>query len=348
MTSASYHNRLRDALASGRFLVTVEYASPVATQPLEEVLGPILALARGVRDDPRIDAIALTDRSRSDHDHDPIVLGGHVAEASGKMPLVHWAGKGRSLSDLESDLDRAQRLGLSAFLLVTGDPLRRPPQDRPTDHLDSVTALRAARARGDAVLLAAPVSPFRHGEDGFISEYLKAGEKIRAGADYLIAQIGWDMERLRETHRSLSEGGHEIPLVAALLFLTPRRYRHIREFGLPGVVVPDELAHRLEEEATLPDGGRAAAFRRLALQVAGVRGTGMAGVHICGLHRYDSVARLLDEVEAAASECATQTDWRHAWQEALTLKDGRIARTAPAGDEGTPGRPATSGSAGAE
>lgn len=325
MSAEAFQNRLRDALASGRFMVTIEFASPVAAQPLEDALRPILALARGVRDDPRVDAIALTDRSRSDHDHDPIALGSHVAEASGKMPLVHWAGKGRSLSDLESDLDRAQRLGLNAFLLVTGDPLRRPPQDRPVSHLDSVTALRAARARGDAVLLAAPVRPFRYGEDALMSEYLKAGEKTRAGADYLIAQIGWDMERLCETRRSLSEGGYRVPLVAALLFLTPRRCRHIREFGLPGVIIPDGLAQRLEEEAASPDGGRAAAFRRLALQVVGVRGIGMAGVHICGLHRYDSVARLLDDVETVSSEFATQADWQQAWQETLEPGSGRAA-----------------------
>jgi len=79
---SGYHNRVGEGLTSGRFLITVEFASPLARQPLDVAIRPILELARQIQADPGVDAITLTDRSRSDHD--PIALGHRVAEVCGK------------------------------------------------------------------------------------------------------------------------------------------------------------------------------------------------------------------------------------------------------------------------
>jgi 5,10-methylenetetrahydrofolate reductase len=168
MSGASSRNRVREALASGRFLISVECASPTAGAPFEAAIRPILGLARAIRNDPRIDALALTDRTRSDHDHDPIAIGHRVVDACGRAPIVHLAGKDRGPADL-------------------------------------------------------------------------------------------------------SERGYHTPLVAGLLFLTPSNGRRIRQADLPGVIITDDLAQKLDEEARAPDGGQAAAYRRLAFQIVGVR-----------------------------------------------------------------------------
>lgn len=325
-----YPNHMREALASGRFLMTVEIATPVATRPLEEVLRPVLALARGIRDEPRIDAIALTDRSRSDHDHDPIALGHRVAEVCGKMPLIHWAGKDRTIREFESDLARAETHGLDTFLLVTGDKVRHPPQNRAVRYLDSVNALYAARQVSKAFLLAAAVSPFKYREEELLSQYLKATKKLRAGADFLMTQIGWDMSKFEELRWFLGQRGNQAPLVAELMFLTPARGRHIRRAGLPGVTISDDLARRLEEETAAPDGGQGAAYRRLALQIVGVRHLGYAGVQVSGIHTYPKILRVLEEVEGVAEACPTLEAWWQAWRETLTLADGRAIQVAPA------------------
>lgn len=119
-------------------------------------------------------------------------------------------------------------------------------------------------------------------------------------------------------------------MVAELLFLTPRRGYHIRKVGLPGVIITDDLARKLDEEALASDGGRAAAYRRLALQIVGVRHMGYAGAQVSGLHAYPKVARLLEEVENVARQCPTLEDWWQAWREALATADGRSVRVAPA------------------
>lgn len=329
MGSVTYPNPVRQALSSGRFLMTIEVATPVAREPFEDAIRPLLALVRALRDDPRADAIALTDRSRSDHDHDPIATGHRVAEVCGSMPLVHWAGKDRTLPQFEADLRRAETLGLDTFLLVTGDKVRHPPPDRPVRYLDSVNALYAARQRSNAWLLAAAVSPFKYREEELLSQYLKAAKKLRAGADFLMTQIGWDMLKFEELRSFVEQRGHAVPLVAELMFLTPARSRRLRRVGLAGVTITDELVELLEEQAATPDAGRSAAYRRLALQIVGVRHLGYAGVQVSGLHAYPDILRVFEEVEDVARECATLEAWWQAWRETLTMADGRIAQVAP-------------------
>src|SRR5256886_14776929 len=329
MSGASRPNGVRQGLAARRFVLTVEIATPRTREPFEQAIRPLLVLAREVRDDPRIDAVALTDRSRSDLDHDPILTGHRVAEESGKMPIVHWAGKDRILRHLDADLERAEALGLDTFLLVTGDKVRQSA-GRPVRYLDSVNALATARQRSQELLLAAAVSPFKYREEELVNQYLKAGKKIRAGADFLMTQIGWDLRKYEETRRVLNERGYHAPLMAELLLLTPARSRRIRRVGLAGVTITGDLAQRLEEEAASRDGGRGFAFRRLALQTASVRDLGYAGAQVSGLDTYPDIVRLLDEVERATRECPTPEARRQAWRELLTLQNERAVQVAPA------------------
>jgi methylenetetrahydrofolate reductase (NADPH) len=331
MNQSAYPNYVREALSSRRFMLSIEVATARATQPFDDAIRPVLALARQIRDDPRIDAIALTDRSRSDHDHDPIVVGHRVAEVSGKMPIVHWAGKDRALTTLETDVARATSLGLDTMLLVTGDKVRQQPLDRPVRYLDSVNALDAARRRAPELLLAAAVSPFKYREEELINQYLKAAKKLRAGANVLMTQIGWDPRKFQELRWFLDRRGYRAPLLAELLLLTSARSRRIRRIGLPGVTITEGFAQRLEEEASSPDGGRAAAFRRLALQITSLRDLGYAGVQVSGLETYAGIVYLLDDVETVIREYPTPDARRRAWLELLMLKDGRPAQVAPAG-----------------
>src|SRR6266536_4455667 len=88
-------NRLRAALTHGRFAVTVEVVPPSCERPLEETLEPALAMASALADEPRVAALSVTDRVRSDDDHDPVRVAATLARASGIVPVVHLSGKDR-------------------------------------------------------------------------------------------------------------------------------------------------------------------------------------------------------------------------------------------------------------
>jgi len=323
-------NHLRDALRQGRFVLTLELTTPPAGAPAAAV-DSLLAMAHAVQGEPRIAAIALTDRSSADADLGSIETGRRVAEASGKAPLIHWAGKDRSATDLEADLRRAKALGLENFLLITGDKVRHPPVTRPVRYLDSINALDAARRVLPSALLAAAVCPFKYREEDLLGQYFKAAKKLRAGADLLITQIGWDMRKFEEVRAFLAARGYDAPLIAELLHLTASRARRLRRVGLPGVTITDDLLRLLDAEEAAADRGQASSYRRLALQIIGVRHLGYVGAQISGVHTSAGVTVLLDAVETCARECPTPEAWQAAWRAALTGPDGRVISVAPAG-----------------
>lgn len=328
--SAPYPNHFREALRQRRFVLTLELTTPPVGAPAAAV-DSLLAVARAVREEPRVAVVALTDRSSADRDLGSIDTGRWVADASGKAPLIHWAGKDRSAADLEADLRRAATLGLENFLLITGDKVRHPPPDRPVRYLDAVNALHAARGFLPTAVLAAAVCPFKYREEDLLGQYLKAVKKLRAGADLLITQIGWDMAKFEELHAFLARRGYEVPLMAELLHLTASRARRLRRVGLPGVTITDDLMRLLEEEEATRDRGHAAAYRRLALQITGVRHMGYAGAQVSGLHTSAAVMTLLDAVERCERDYPNLASWREAWRGTLTGAGGRVVSVAPTG-----------------
>lgn len=215
--------RLAEELQRGRFVLTVESPPLVGSRPLEEVLADILRVARWVQQDRRVAALTVSDRVRTDRDHDAVLVASRVAEATGAAPLVHLAGKGRTVADLERDLERAGGAGLSSFLFLTGDALREAPAAGPARYLDSVDAIRLARDRSAGLLIAAAVNPFKYREEALWGQYVKAAKKLRAGADFLITQIGWDPAKLAELRAWLAARGLRAPVLASVwLLLTPR------------------------------------------------------------------------------------------------------------------------------
>lgn len=319
-------NRLREALSKGEFAVTVEVVAPERSKELGVALAPILRLARALASDPRLVGLSVTDRVKSDRDHDPIRIALEVAWASGKAPLVHLSGKDRTPADLERSLRRLDELGLENVLCVTGDRLKTPPPDRAVRYLDSVDAVRLTRALLPGSLIAAAVSPYKYTEETALNQYLKMAKKHLVGADYVITQVGWDMRKLAELIRYRAERGLTQPAVANLMLLPPGAARFIHKGGVPGVVVTDDLLTLVEAEAQAPDKGVARRFGRLALQVVGAERMGYAGVQLSTLGRFEDVRRALDLVAEWRTRLPTLPDWAHAWEETLRLPDGRPAR----------------------
>ncbi len=323
-------NRLLEALARGAFVLTVESPPLLGSRPLEEVVEDVLRLARWVQEDGRTTALTVSDRVRTDEDHDPVEVGVRVVETTGVSPLVHWAGKGRTARHLQEDLERAQAAGLTAFLLLTGDALREKPPEGGGRYLDSVDAIRIGRQRLPASLLAAAVNPFKYREEALWGQYVKAAKKVRAGADFLMAQIGWDPRKLTEAAAWFRARGLRVPLLASVWLLTPRvASRVFRSGPLPGVYIPPDLLRCLEAEAEAPDQGRQRAMHRAALQVVGARRLGLAGAHLCGVHTPRTLGELLDLVDEYTRRCPDPLSWQAAWQEVMRHPDGSPLRLVP-------------------
>lgn len=324
-----YRNELRDEMAKGGFVVSIECVTPEASEEIESAIAPFLELGERVKGDLRIHAIALTDRVKSDNDHDPVRVARRVAEASGKAPTVHLSGKDRDRAWVLGALARAEADHLENLLLVTGDRVRTEPGSQRTRYYDSVNMIVDARGASPSSYVAAAVSPYKYREEALMNQYLKMAKKENAGADYFITQVGWDMLKFKELAAYRKRRSLRAPVMAGLMLLTVGRARYIRANKLAGITITDELQALLETEAGLPDKGLAAAYRRLALQIVGLKRLGYAGFQLTGMHQYEKLDKLLGQVDGLEQELSTEAEWWDAWWGALRGPGGTPVSTAP-------------------
>lgn len=327
--TAPYRNALREGISRGEFVACVEFVTPTTSEEFEVGIAPLIELGERVKGDSRVHAIAVTDRVKSDDDHDPVLVAQRVAEASGKVPTVHVAGKNRERESALGALGRARAAGLENVLLITGDKVKSQPGDRHVRYYDSVNMIADARGMSDAFHIAAAVSPFKYREEELMNQYLKMAKKERAGADGFITQVGWDMLKLKELGAYRRRRGLTAPVIAGLMLLTVARARYIRANKLAGITITDDLQALLEAEALLPDKGVAAAYRRLALQIVGLKRLGYAGFQLTGMHQFEKLDRLLQLVHELAGQLRTEGAWWEAWWAALRGPDGCPIATAP-------------------
>lgn len=324
MAQAKYPNVVREQVRGGGFAAVIEFTTPEASEEFEAAITPIVELGARIKGDPRVAGVALTDRVKSDHDHDPVRVAHRVAEASGKAPTVHLSGKDRDPAYVADALARMRDVGLENLLLVTGDKLKSDAGGRPVRYYDSANMVAQVSAAG-GFFPAAAVSPFKYREEESMNQYLKMAKKERAGAACFITQVGWDMLKMKELMAYRRGRGFAAPVMMGMMLLTVARARYIRTNKLAGITITDSLQARLEQEAALPDKGVALAYRRLALQIVGLKRLGFAGFQLTGMHAYDKLDKLLQQAAALERELPTEHQWWEAWWEAL-----RGAETAPA------------------
>ena len=323
--------RLRDALsAPGAFITVVEIVpargtldDPASKRGLETAL----EMARN----PRITALSVTDNAGGHAMLGPEPVAALVT-AEGCDAIVHVACRDRSRNELLGVGWRLVTRGLGNVLAVTGDyPVEGyRGLSRPVFDLDSVGLLqmfgqlnrelagegesRPPREEGHGeptspptggLFLGAAVSSHKRLESELIPQYLKLMSKLRAGANFVINQVGYNARKDDELLRYLALRGVSIPVLANVYVLTGGAARAFNAGKIPGVVVSDELLAIVEREAASPDRGRAFFLEMAARQVAVARGLGFAGAYLGGRIGNADVERILELAASYAPD-----DWR--------------------------------------
>ena len=297
---------LRERLARREWTVTVEVVTPPRGD--DHARARILALAASLRDDDRVAALTLTDRTTTDDTDDVVGLGAVVAAASGAMPLVHIAGKRRGRDDLLTLLARLRGAGLTSVLLTGGDT-----GDTARDY-DAVAMLRDGAVSVPDFLLLGVVEP-RPGplDETRARVAAKRDAAVRPGAAAplltLVAQVTWDVALREDVAGWQRDLG--VPMLGAVMWLTRKRLEFLAAHAIGGIVVPPSLRRRLNGES--PE----AAQHRLALDLVALRRLGYAGAHISGLLTPARITAVLDE--AGRLDATLGHDWREVWREAVGI-----------------------------
>jgi methylenetetrahydrofolate reductase (NADH) len=309
---------LRERLAEpGTFVVAAELVTsrgPITTGTGERVL----ALARELAADPRIDVLSITDNPGGHTMVAPDALGTDLV-SRGQEVIIHLACKDWNRNALESRGWQLSSAGFDNVLALSGDyPLGgHRGLAAPVFDIDSVGLLSLFSEMNEGLpderrpgtrlgrtdfFLGCVVTNHKRYEREVMPQYFKLRKKAQAGARFVIKQIGWNARKDDELIRWIRREGLGLAVLSNVYLLSRTAARAFHRGVIPGVVVSDAL---LERHAAGPDDGRTFFVDLAAKHVAVARGLGYDGVYLGGHMLADTFGEILDLAGSFAAD-----DWR--------------------------------------
>ncbi len=287
-------SRFKDALSSGKFVITSEVAPPKGTN-LEKMLHHIDLLK------DRVDGINVTDHQSSVMRFPS--LGGCLAiKERGGEPIMQMTCRDRNRMALEADLLFAYSRGIGNVLCLTGDavPVGDHKEAKGVFDLDSLQLLMTIRQMTSGQDLggnnldgtvefcagaivtpeAQPIEP----------QLIKFEKKVEGGAEFFQTQAIYDLEnfsRFMEHARQFT-----VKILAGIVLLSSARMAKYMTENVPGIFVPQELIDELSsvpKEEMLAKGIEIAGRTIAALKKDSL----CDGVHIMAIGREEVVPDIL-------------------------------------------------------
>jgi len=298
------------------FTVTYELVPGQGSQSGQ--LNRLLEFARSAKEDGRIKALSITDNPGGHPALAPIAIGSDV-QKTGIEPLLHFSLKDKNRNQVESQLFLYHRQQFNNLLVLGGDfpGHNYYGQAKPVFDMDSVQALQLMRdmeegtyqtrsgpKRSSFELLCfnrgCVVSPFKTRESEQVWQYAKLLKKIKAGAQFIITQVGYDVCKFEELLRFLRESNIQIPVLGNVFIPSLPVARHMHRGKVPGIIFPEQLVIRMEREKK--EGNREARLLRAAKMICVLNGLGFSGVHIGGnALDFANIKFVLDTAEELSS-----------------------------------------------
>lgn len=312
----------REAVRAGRFvygaeIVTTRGFSPPGTpNQLQEMAAALLA-------DPRIAWVSITDNPGGAPMLPADWLGRTLGDQRHRV-VIHMTCKDANRNALEAAAWRCAAEGFENILALTGDypTTGYGGVADPVFDLDSVAlitllqamnrGLRIPGRRGGTETLprtnfyiGCAVSPFKRYERELVPQYFKLLRKIRAGAQWVIPQLGYDMRKFHEVKLFLAARGIDVPVIGNVYVLNRTVAAMFHSNKLAGCVVSDSLMEEVQKQAASPDKGKKF-FRELAAkQLAVFKGLGFAAGYLGGIAKPESFFEIIDLAERYG-----ENDWK--------------------------------------
>ncbi len=259
----------------------------------------LLEFANQAKLDGRIKALSITDNAGGHPALDPIAIGSEV-RGIGIEPMIHFSLKDKNRNLLESHIFLYHRQNFHTLLVLGGD-FPRPSyygQAKPVFDLDSVQALQLLHNMESgnynehltgpkvsfsslAMLRGCVVSPFKRSEPEQVQQYSKLLCKIRAGANFIVTQLGYDIFKFEELMNFLEENNIRLPVLGNIFIPSSGVAKIMAQGKIPGIVFPKKLLIEIEKESQNPE-KYTNRLDRAAKLICILKGLGYAGVHIGG------------------------------------------------------------------
>jgi|SRR5579875_304484 len=310
--------RLRERLERGGTLaVAVEIVTSrglVTAKSAQRTVELVQQLAL----DPRIDVISITDNPGGHAMLAPDTLGTDLV-SRGQEVIIHLATKDWNRNALESRAWKLASEGFDNVLALSGDYARQGHRGQPAPvfDIDSVGLLKLLsdmnaglpdqRRPGERLeptnfFLGCVVTNHKRLEREVVPQYLKLGKKARAGARFVINQIGYNARKDDELLRYIRHAQLPLAALANVYLLSRPAARAFHAGRIPGVVVSDELLALAERYGAGKDAGRSFFIDLAAKQAAVARGLGFQGIYLGGHASAETFFEILQRAEGYARE----------------------------------------------
>ena len=302
---------LEQACRSGQFVVTAELSPPDSADPQDQLRRA--EAFRGV-----VDAVNVTDGAGATC-HMSSLAASALLAADGYAPVFQIACRDRNRIAMQGDILGAAALGVRNLLAVTGDGVGNGdhPDARPVFDLDSVSLLEIARGMRDRgafasgrtlavrpdLFLGATINPFA---PPFGDRLINFAKKIVAGAQFVQTQYCFDLAMLEAFMRQARSRGldRRCHILVGVGPLPSARTARWMLAHVPGVHIPQQILHRIEQSA---DQKREGAKICVELIRGLRRMEGIAGVHVMAHRNENLVPGILRDSGLAAERGAGQT-----------------------------------------
>ncbi|MEW6034212.1 MAG: methylenetetrahydrofolate reductase [Chloroflexota bacterium] len=239
--------KLREALQSGKFVVSAEIAPPKGVD-VSEMLESAELLKH------RVDALNVTDQQSSVMRLGSLACA-HLLVERGIEPIFQMTARDRNRIALQSDLLSAHVMGIENVLCLTGDyvTLGDHPQAKPVFDLDSVALLQAARGLEQGhdmsgkelkgtpkFLLGATVTP---GANPLEPQLIKMEKKVKAGAQFFQTQAVYEPGKF-EAFMKFAEQ-FKVPVIVGIIPLKSVGMARFMNKNVAGVHVPEDVISEL-------------------------------------------------------------------------------------------------------
>jgi len=239
---------LREKLAAGRFVVTVEVDPPRGLNAKPILEGAKLLKEAGV------DCLNVGDSPMARTHMSAMAMAVMLSQQVGAETIVHCVTRDRNLIALEGDLIGGHVLGLRNVLCLRGDPPRGAGFQRAIGVWDvgAIGLIRVLKGMNEGVdasgnSIGQPASFFVGAAANPMApvdlEMKVTRRKVEAGADFLLTQPVFDIDAAAEYFEAVKR--FKIPIILGIMPLYSHRHTEFIHHELAGVTLPDAVRERM-------------------------------------------------------------------------------------------------------